>query len=113
MIAKPSTHIVTVLSGETAHTLHVAHGANLRQALLDAGMSPYARLTKKANCGGRGLCATCGVRIAAAPPPTHWHDRIGNAFGYPRLSCQVQVDGPLTVRLLQEKRIWGAPWTNR
>ena len=113
MIAKPSTHIVTVLDGETRRVLEIADGGNLRQALLAAGLSPYVRLTRRANCGGRGLCATCGVRIVEAPPPTHWHDRIGNAFGYPRLSCQVQVHGPLTVRLLREKRIWGAPWTDR
>jgi hypothetical protein len=42
-----------------------------------------------------------------APPPTHWHDRLAARFGYPRLSCQIRVTRPLTVRLLPEKIIWG------
>ena len=43
------------------HILGVPQGANLRQALLDACLTPYAPLTQKLNCGGNGLCATCGV----------------------------------------------------
>ena len=100
--------------GET-RTLRVPYGSNLRRALLEAGLSPYAALTRRANCGGRGLCATCGVWIESGEPaPRHWHDRIGSSFGYPRLSCQITVESDLTVRLLDDKMIWGAPqWRRR
>lgn len=102
------THILTVLVDETHHTLVVPHGANLRWALLDAGLSPYAALTRQLNCGGRGLCATCGVWLeAGAAAPVHWHDRLAARFGYPRLSCQVTVTHDLVVRLVSDKRIWG------
>lgn len=98
---------LTVINGEEHHELDVAAGSNLRQVLLENGLSPYARLTQKVNCGGRGLCATCGVWIDDDPAPTHWHDRIGRRFGYPRLSCQITVDGDMVVHLLPDKWIWG------
>lgn len=87
--------------------LAVAPGRNLRRVLLEAELSPYAAATSRLNCGGRGLCATCGVRLREGPPPAHWHDRLAARFGYPRLSCQVTVDGPLVVELV-DKRVWGA-----
>ncbi len=106
--APPSDHPVTVITHGTRYTLHVAHGGNLRQALLAAGLSPYTRITQRANCGGRGLCATCGVWLACpTPPPRHWHDVLATAFGYPRLSCQVAVTTPLTVYLVDDKLVWG------
>jgi ferredoxin len=103
-----SEHTLSVLDGETAHRLSVPHGANLRRVLLEAGLSPYAALTRQANCGGRGLCATCGVWIDDAPEPVHWHDRLAERFGYARLSCQVTVERDMVVRLDGEKRVWGA-----
>lgn len=103
-----STHTLTVLIDETRHTLVVPHGANLRRALLDARLSPYATLTRQINCGGRGLCATCGVWLEeGSPAPAHWHDQLAAQFGYPRLSCQVSVTHDLIVRLVRDKRIWG------
>jgi hypothetical protein len=39
--------------------------------------------------------------------PGHWHDRLAERFGYPRLSCQVTVEQDMVVWLLPEKRIWG------
>lgn len=102
------THTLTVLIDETRHTLAVPHGVNLRWALLDAGLSPYATLTRQLNCGGRGLCATCGVWLEeGGPAPAHWHDQLAAQFGYPRLSCQVSVTHDLIVRLVSDKRIWG------
>jgi ferredoxin len=87
--------------------LTVEPGRNLRRVLLSAELSPYTDLAESLNCGGRGLCATCGVRIIeGSVPPTHWHDRAAARFGYPRLSCQVTVTGDLTVELV-EKRVWG------
>jgi ferredoxin len=100
---------VRVWDGAAWHTLKVAAGANLRQVLLAHALSPYTAITRRLNCGGRGLCATCGVRIASpAPKPTHWHDALAAHFGYPRLSCQITIDRDLEVRLLPDKRIWGS-----
>jgi ferredoxin len=99
---------VTVLIDEDRRQIDVPAGANLRRVLMNAGISPYAPFTRNTNCGGRGLCATCGVRILENPPaPSHWHDRIGIRFGYPRLSCQITVQGDMTVRILTDKIIWG------
>jgi ferredoxin len=104
-----TTHQVRVLIDDEERLLTVPHGANLRRALLEAGISPYAPLPRRVNCGGRGLCATCGVWVEAGEPaPLHWHDRAAAAFGYPRLSCQMRVDADMTVRILTEKVIWGA-----
>lgn len=103
------THSLVVLRGEETHALRVPHDANLRRVLLDAGFSPYAALTRRANCGGRGLCATCGVWVEnGEPPPEHWHDQLAARFGYSRLSCQIQVTHDLTVRLVDDKILWGA-----
>jgi ferredoxin len=107
-VSDTGPHTVRVHDGDTWHELQVAHGANLRKVLLAHDLSPYTALTASLNCGGRGLCATCGVRFdGAAPAPEHWHDRAAERFGYPRLSCQIHVRSNLTVRLLPEKRIWG------
>jgi len=98
---------VTVVDRDGArHELFVERGRILRDVLVDAGHTPYTAVTGRLNCGGRGLCATCGVRVRTGPPPTHWHDRLADRFGYPRLSCQVTVDAPMTVELV-EKRVWG------
>ena len=98
---------LTVTDREGAcHTLEVPAGANLRRVLLDAGLSPYTALTARANCGGRGLCATCGVWMDPAPPPVHWHDRLAAAWGYPRLSCQITVERDAAAAI-PDKVVWG------
>jgi hypothetical protein len=120
---KRVTVVVRYEGGET--TLHVPRGQTLRDALLgasaeatsdgtdrsssfrDGDLSPYTRLTERANCGGRGLCATCGVRLRTGPDPEHWHDRLAARFGYPRLSCQVEVEEGMVVELDEEKLVWG------
>ena len=99
---------VVVRHGDGETVTRAAVGTTLRDHLLDHGLSPYARLTERANCGGNGLCATCGVRIPAGEPdPTHWHDRLAARFGYPRLSCQIRIRGPMVVELVEDKRVWG------
>ena len=87
-------------------TLSVAHGTVLRDALREAGLSPHSRVGRRVNCGGRGLCATCGVRVADPPEPEHWHDDLAARFGYPRLSCQLRVTRDMCVRI-PEKLVWG------
>lgn len=98
---------IVVVDGETETELTVESGRILRDVLLEAGLSPYAKLTERANCGGRGLCATCGVRVVKDVKPDHWHDRLAARFGYPRLSCQIAVDRDLRVKLV-EKAVWGS-----
>ncbi|PSQ16923.1 (2Fe-2S)-binding protein [Halobacteriales archaeon QS_8_69_26] len=97
---------VTVLAGGDRHEFEADPGTTLREALLDAGHSPYTAVTGRLNCGGRGICATCGVRLLEGPPPEHWHDRLADRFGYPRLSCQVRLTDDVTVRI-PEKLVWG------
>jgi len=97
---------VTVLEEETETTIEVERGRILRDALLEAGFQVYGTVSKHANCGGRGLCATCTVEVDPAPKPTHWHDAAAVRFGYPRLSCQIEVEEPMRVRLL-DKHVWG------
>ncbi|MEM1415303.1 MAG: 2Fe-2S iron-sulfur cluster-binding protein [Myxococcota bacterium] len=97
-----------VLAGDRLHELEVPAGTRLRRALLDAGLSPYAPATRRLNCGGNGICATCGVWVTPAPAPVHWHDRAAARFGYPRLSCQIRVEEDLEVELLADKRVWDA-----
>jgi ferredoxin len=97
---------VTVEGGGDRTVIETRRGRNLRDLLVENGCSPYTTLTGRLNCGGRGLCGTCGVRIAESVPPEGLHDRLADRFGYPRLSCQVTVETDLTVRI-PEKIVWG------
>jgi ferredoxin len=99
--------VLRILLSDGEQVLEVPACANLRQSLLAAGVSPYTWATRQLNCGGRGLCATCGVWVEGTVPPEHWHDRLADHFGYPRLSCQLHVEGDMTIRLV-DKLIWGA-----
>jgi ferredoxin len=98
---------VVVVDGEDETELTVERGRVLRDVLLEADRSPYSRLTERANCGGRGLCATCGVRVGEGVEAEHWHDKLAERFGYPRLSCRIEVDRDLRVELV-EKVVWGS-----
>ncbi|MEQ8677888.1 MAG: 2Fe-2S iron-sulfur cluster-binding protein [Aggregatilineales bacterium] len=100
--------VLQVLIDDEKREFTVSSGSNLRKTLLERGISPYATILDKLNCGGRGLCATCGVIIEEGEhAPTHWHDRIGSRFGYPRLSCQITIETDMTVRIMTDKWIWG------
>lgn len=99
--------VVTVLEDGEETRLTVPEGTVLRDALLSADISPYTRVTERLNCGGRGICATCGVRVAEDPDPEHWHDGLADRFGYPRLSCQILVEEDLQVSI-PEKVVWGS-----
>ena len=97
---------VTVITEDEETTIEVNRGENLREVLLERGFPVYGTLSQYTNCGGRGLCSTCTVEVDPAPEPTHWHDAAAVRFGYPRLSCCIVVEEPLTVRLL-DKLVWG------
>ncbi|QSG08982.1 2Fe-2S iron-sulfur cluster-binding protein [Halapricum desulfuricans] len=93
-------------TGETRR-IESTRGATLRDVLLEAGISPHGRYATKANCGGRGLCATCGVRFETdTPDADHWHDKLAEEFGYPRLSCQIELATDCSV-VVPDKRMWG------
>lgn len=125
-----TTHTLSVETQGKTHRLEVLHGANLRKALLENGFSPYALLAQTFNCGGRGLCATCGIWLKFSdspvspntslsdelpnsslsgiePEPVHWHDKAAQRFRYPRLSCQIKITSDLTVRIIDDKKMWG------
>ncbi|WP_254279506.1 2Fe-2S iron-sulfur cluster binding domain-containing protein [Haloarcula marina] len=104
-MAETATVTVELPDGETRR-IEADAGAVLRDVLLDTGVSPHGRYARRLNCGGRGLCATCGVRVADPPDPDHWHDDLADRFGYPRLSCQLRVFDGMAVRVL-DKRMWG------
>jgi ferredoxin len=104
---------VTVLDGDDEWTIDVERGRNLRRALCEHGFDVYGTVSRYANCGGRGLCGTCGVEIReGVPAPTHWHDKAAARWGYPRLSCRIDVEEPMTVRLL-DKLLWGQVMPDR
>ncbi len=88
--------------------LQVPSGSNLRDQLLLHGLSPYGTFSKALNCGGRGLCATCGVYILdGTADDVHWHDQLAKRFRYPRLTCQITVMSDLTIQLVAGKKMWG------
>jgi ferredoxin len=98
---------VTVVADGGRTGVETPRGRTLRDLLLEHGLSPYTRATERVNCGGRGVCATCGVRFPeGGPTPEHWHDRLAARYGYPRLSCQVTVEDDLVVEI-PDKRVWG------
>lgn len=100
--------ILTIVHAQGQDSYEVPAGANLRETMLREGHSPYAPIARKLNCGGRGLCATCGVEILEGEPvPQHWHDKAAKRFRYPRLSCQIALEQDMTVRVMEEKKIWG------
>ena len=97
---------VTVVGGDSETTIRVPSGTVLRDALSERGFSVYGSVSRVANCGGRGICGTCGVRIEESVPAAGYHDAAAKRFGYPRLSCRITVTEPLTVELI-EKVLWG------
>jgi ferredoxin len=97
---------VTVVDEGDETTIEVEPGTVLRDALLEHDFPVYGTVSRYANCGGRGLCSTCTVEVDPSPEPTHWHDAAAVRFGYPRLSCCIEVEEPMTVWLL-DKYVWG------
>ncbi|MEL6720828.1 MAG: 2Fe-2S iron-sulfur cluster binding domain-containing protein [Bacteroidota bacterium] len=98
---------LTIHTPTRIHEIQAEKGSNLRKMLLQNGISPYTRITQNLNCGGNGICATCGVWIIEnEPAPSHWHDKAAKRFGYPRLSCQITVEESMTIELV-DKWIWG------
>jgi len=97
---------ITVRDGDEETQVEAPAGAILRDVLIDHGVEVYGSVSRVANCGGRGLCGTCGVRIEEAIEPAGIHDAAAKRWGYPRLSCRIRVTEPMTVDVV-EKVMWG------
>jgi ferredoxin len=91
-------------------TIEASAGANLREVMLAADISPYRGPARLLNCRGKGDCKTCHVRIA---PEKHVSPRtaaeLPRSFGKImqmidhreliglRLACQVRLRDDITV----------------
>lgn len=73
-------------SGERSQ-YSVTLGSNLREALMEVGISPYEGKFKKLNCKGMGVCGTCKVIV------------LENQEEWERRSCQIQCFQDLEIRL--------------
>lgn len=80
------------------HTLTCPQGANLRQTLLNAGLSPHNGNARWFNCKGMGTCGTCALKITqgtASPPTRRERWRLDFPPHTPdaglRLACQCRV----------------------
>lgn len=101
------TFTITVNFEGNSFEIQAVKGSNLRKVLLIYNLSPYSKINRKLNCGGNGICATCGVFILnKSPNPTHWHDKLAAKFYYPRLSCQITIEEDMEIEI-PKKLIWG------
>lgn len=101
--------VITIVNN--GKTIEVPEGANLRKALLKAGLSPYRGKDRFLNCRGNGLCGTCRVEVvdAKGPPPMSAFEEaalVGLAPFYARavpknvrLSCRIAVAKDLAIRM--------------
>lgn len=93
------TRTVTVeVAGEGE--VQVEEGRRLVLGLEDAGIDILHR------CGGNARCATCRVEVVEGQPTpvTPWEEerlgRLNHRKQTTRLSCQIRVEGPLTVEVV-------------
>ncbi len=113
--------------------LDVAAGANLRQALMAAGLEVYKGPARFLNCRGNGLCGTCRVLVTKgmenlSPRTTLEAININvhpatmlAAIGHEdqlRLSCQVKVNGDCTLETRPAfnwsgENFWQKPYPNK
>ncbi len=97
----------------TFHNEHrafeVEAGANLRQAMLKLGVTPYMGLSMLTNCRGNNFCGTCAVEIVdgkgASPRSQDEEATLGGNLAIAkvieknvRLSCQTSVMADMVVK---------------
>jgi ferredoxin len=92
-------------------TVECEEGDELREVLLEAGLSPHNGASNYANCGGRALCGTCAVEVEGETSAMT-DDERGRLSKWPhdpdsglRLACQTHVEGDLEVR--KHGGFWG------
>jgi len=97
------------VSVEGEKSFEVEPGTKLVLAIEDAGIDILHR------CGGNARCTTCRVQVVAgAPAPMVELERErlareGDLGPDIRLSCQIRVEGDLTVRVLRRSATEGIP----
>jgi ferredoxin len=86
-------------------------GANLRDALLDAGESPHNGSANYLNCRGHATCGTCAVAVdGPVSEPTGDEERRLSMVPHDpdsglRLACQTEVLGDVDV--VKHGGFWG------
>jgi ferredoxin len=88
-------------------------GARLRDALIEAGLSPHNGPARQLNCRGFGTCGTCAVEIRGSVEPAQPSARERLRLGLPphrvsaglRLACQCRIAGDLEV--VKHSGFWG------
>ena len=99
--------VVTFYNEFRAHELE--SGTNLREAMLNVGVTPYKGLDMLTNCRGHNFCGTCAVEVVegkGASPRGQEEEAtlVGNlaiarkAEKNFRLACQTRIVGDMTVR---------------
>ncbi|QLG50997.1 2Fe-2S iron-sulfur cluster-binding protein [Natrinema halophilum] len=93
-------------------TIEADIGDNLRQTLLDAGLTPHNGAAQYTNCHGNGICGTCAVEIVrgdVSDPSDKERRRLKLPPHSPdsglRLSCQLPIEDDLVVR--KHAGFWG------
>ena len=92
--------------GKVRRKIQAEAGENLRVAAIRNKFSLYPHILKILNCRGRGLCASCTVRIISgriSPKNELENAKLkSNALNNHnlRLACQVIVNGNLVVKTL-------------
>jgi ferredoxin len=90
-------------------SIEVDAGANLREVMLRAGVTPYKGLDMLLNCRGHNLCGTCAVELVdgkgGSPRTQEDETTLRGNFAVARvvdknlrLSCQTTVTGDMTVK---------------
>ncbi len=123
---------ITILN-EQKKEIEVPAGANLRQALRDAGVQVYSGIDKYLNCRGLGLCGTCAVLVKKGMEGISkktlrekfnftFHPKSSFAIiGHEdemRLSCQCKVEGDCEIEVrpafnLSGEVFWSKPYPNK
>lgn len=82
----------------------VPSGANLRESLMDAGVTLYPFVFALLNCRGKGLCGTCRVKPVDGAdnlsPRTQAEAKKLARRPDLRLACQCVVRGDCTIQTL-------------
>jgi ferredoxin len=99
-VSEGTTHEVFIHTAPAP--IRVPDNANLREAFLREGKRLYFGLGRFLNCGGRGRCGTCLVRVLEGAEPLsprtpHELARLKAMDPTLRLACQAQVRGPVRV----------------
>ena len=100
---------IEVETASGKQTIEAAEGRKLVLAIEDAGIDIMHR------CGGNARCTTCRVEVLQGTPGEMGEverERLAlesELAENVRLSCQIRVHSPLTVRVINQASIRGIP----